>query len=112
MRVITLLGAVVALALGSTSCTGSSDTRARGETVGGEARHDEAHPEADREGKGKMEAREPTEVREAEEEAQEAEEEAQEAEEEAQEDRTPRRVPDNPWYRQYNVLDQPNPTNP
>jgi hypothetical protein len=98
MRVVTLLGAAIALALGSTSCQ-SSGVRASDETtVGGEARED-AYREADR--KGKMEGRAPPEVREAE----------REAEEEVQERRI-RRIPDNPMRRQLNVLDQPNPTNP
>jgi F0F1-type ATP synthase epsilon subunit len=101
MRVVTLLGAVIALALGSTSCQSSGVRVSDETTVGAEARDDEAYREREADRKGKMEEREPSEVREAE----------REAEEEAQEGKI-RRMPDNPMRRQLNVLDQPNPTNP
>jgi chromosome segregation ATPase len=144
MKIVTLLGVMVAFALGGVGCSKSSGTRA--ETTGGESA--EAR-EAERKGKTERweleeeseELREETEQlreeseelrdraeqlrREAEEEteefskekqreAEELEQEAEELEErlrDVHEDES-RDVPDNEMRRHYNVLDEPNPTNP
>jgi predicted RNase H-like nuclease (RuvC/YqgF family) len=136
MKIITLLGVMVAFALSGAGCGKSSGTRA--ETTGGESA--EAR-EAERKGKTERweyeeeteEFREESEQlredseelrreaeelrREAEEEAgdfaKEKEREAEELEKEAEElEEKSRDVPENEMRRHYNVLDEPNPTNP
>jgi len=85
----TWMGAVVLLALGVAGCNRAGETRARQETAGKEVTAREAHLEME-EVKAKPGER--------------AEEMGEETEERSHE------VPENEWYRGYNVLDEGNTT--
>jgi hypothetical protein len=116
MRIVTLLGIMVAFALSTAGCNRSSGTsHARHDSVGGEhakSKEGRAQAEREHERKGKADTWE----YEEEFEGQDAEDhrmEKQRGDEELEDSgERSRDVLDNETQRQYRVLEDPNPTNP